>query len=194
MSPGLKTDPGLTFVAENSDSEDISGFKTAVSEAIEGPNNSASLESIPDTDSLLARAHCQLASPLLPAGGDSTPPAAGPSTPAKWRNCLIGNPQKAISPNPKIGGTSAQIWNLPNLEGVYKMPSITINASTTEVESDCMKLPEEAPKSCNAKINNLFPANTFPSHSPKGITDNTKCLGFPVQCFALFMPHKDDSI
>ncbi|KAJ9084141.1 hypothetical protein DSO57_1027430 [Entomophthora muscae] len=61
---------------------------------------------------------------------------------------------KGDFPKPKNGGIVAQFWNLPNLEGVYNLPSMTINASTAEVEYECMKVPEEAPKPCNANINN----------------------------------------
>ncbi|KAJ9063347.1 hypothetical protein DSO57_1001252 [Entomophthora muscae] len=101
---------------------------------------------------------------------------------------------KGNFPKPKNGGNCC-----PNLEptkfgGVYKLPSMTINASATEVEYECMKVPEEAPKPCDAKISNSLLAKPSPSPSQKGIPDNTKCLGFPVQWFALFMPHKDDTI
>ncbi|KAJ9077109.1 hypothetical protein DSO57_1019845 [Entomophthora muscae] len=47
---------------------------------------------------------------LPPASGGVHPPMAGLSIPTKWGNSPIGNPQKAISPNPKGGGTAAQIW------------------------------------------------------------------------------------
>ncbi|KAJ9073312.1 hypothetical protein DSO57_1017872 [Entomophthora muscae] len=112
------------------------------------------------------------------------PPASQPPPaclPAKWGNCQKGKPKKAISPNPNGGGTVAQIWNLPNLEGVDKQSSITNNASTAKAELKCITVPENAPI--------LFHAKPPPFPSQKGIPDNTKCLGSPVQCFVLFMPH-----
>ncbi|KAJ9081663.1 hypothetical protein DSO57_1012331 [Entomophthora muscae] len=119
------------------------------------------------------------------------PPASqpAPAQSAKWGNCQKGKPKKAISPNPNGGGTAAQIWNLPNLEGVDKQPSITINASTAKVELNCINAPEDALIPCNAKDNNSLPAKPLPSQSQMGITDNTKSLGSPIQCFVLFMPH-----
>ncbi|KAJ9052376.1 hypothetical protein DSO57_1034884 [Entomophthora muscae] len=115
-------------------------------------------------------------------------PATQP-LPAEWGNCQKGNPEKAISPNPNRGGTAAQIWNLPNLEGVDKQSSITNNASTAKAGLKCITVPEDAPIPCHAKDNNSLLAKPLPFHSQKGIPDNTKCLGSPVQCFVLFMPH-----
>ncbi|KAJ9064182.1 hypothetical protein DSO57_1033057 [Entomophthora muscae] len=125
---------------------------------------------------------------------NSAPSTVGPSTPAGWGNFQIGKPKKAISPNLNVGGNTAQIWNLPNLDGADRLPCKTLNAVIAEVEFGCMKVSEEAPKQCKTKINNPLLAKPLQSQSQKGISDNTKCLGFPVQCFALFMPHKDDSI
>ncbi|KAJ9064269.1 hypothetical protein DSO57_1032279 [Entomophthora muscae] len=63
-----------------------------------------------------------------------TTASQSPTQPAKWENCQKGKPKKEISPNPNEGGTAAQIWNLPNLEGVDKQSNITNNASTAKVE------------------------------------------------------------
>ncbi|KAJ9081714.1 hypothetical protein DSO57_1011744 [Entomophthora muscae] len=100
--------------------------------------------------------------------------------PAEWGNCQKEKPEKAISPNPNGGGTAAQIWNLPNLEGVDKQSSITNNASTAKAELKCITVPEDAPIPCHAKDNNSLLAKPLPFHSQKGIPDNTKCLGCPV--------------
>ncbi|KAJ9049826.1 hypothetical protein DSO57_1020504 [Entomophthora muscae] len=144
-----------------------------------------------------AHAYAQLPPPsqclptlTSPPAGDGTPLTAGPSTPAGWGNCSIGKPKKEISPNLKIGKSAAQIWNLPNLEGVDKQPSTTINASTAEVEFDYIKVPEDASIPCNVKDKNSLPVKPLPSQSQMRIPDNTKYLGFPVQCFALFMPYQ----
>ncbi|KAJ9049251.1 hypothetical protein DSO57_1026576 [Entomophthora muscae] len=130
----------------------------------------------------------QPASQPLPAR-PSLPASQSPTQPAKWGNCQKGNPKKAISPNPNGGGTAAQIWNLPNLEGVDKQSSITNNASTAKVELKCITVPEDAPIPCHAKDNNSLLAKPLPFHSQKGTPDNTKCLGSPIQYFVLFMPH-----
>ncbi|KAJ9066563.1 hypothetical protein DSO57_1008201 [Entomophthora muscae] len=127
--------------------------------------------------------------PDCQASAGRTPGLVARLPPAKWGNCQKGKPKKAISPNPNGGGTAAQIWNLPNWEGVDKQSSITNNASTAKAELKCITVPEDALIPCHANDNNSLLTKPLPSHSQKGIPDNTKCLGFPVQCFVLFMPH-----
>ncbi|KAJ9086977.1 hypothetical protein DSO57_1037941 [Entomophthora muscae] len=100
-------------------------------------------------------------SPASQLVGDSTPPTAGLSTPAKWGNCPIGNPQKAISPNPKGGGTAAQIWNLPNLEGADKLPNTNIPALAAEVKFGCMKASNDTQNQCKPRSNNSLPSHHF---------------------------------
>ncbi|KAJ9069766.1 hypothetical protein DSO57_1015261 [Entomophthora muscae] len=129
-----------------------------------------------------------------PASRGQCIPTARVGGPAGWGNCSMGKPKKAISLTPKGGGTSAQIWNLPNLGGADKLPNPTILALTAEVKFGYMKASNDTPNQCKPRSNNSFPAHHFQFPSQKGIPDNTKCLGFPVQCFTLFMPHKDDSI
>ncbi|KAJ9067095.1 hypothetical protein DSO57_1003008 [Entomophthora muscae] len=143
-------------------------------------------------DSLPAHA-CRQPVPQPASGGQRTPHSR--TAHPHWMGKLLnGETQKAISPNPKGGGSAAQIWNLPNLGGADKLPNTTIPALTAEVKFGCMKAPNNTPNQCKPRSNNSLPAYHFQFPSQKGIPDNTKCLGFPVQCFALFIPHKDDSI
>ncbi|KAJ9084740.1 hypothetical protein DSO57_1021098 [Entomophthora muscae] len=129
------------------------------------------------------------AQPASPCSCHPATQTVGLFTLAGWGNCQIGKPKKAISPNPNLGESAVKIWNLPNLDGADRLPCKFTNAVIVEVEFGCMTVLEETPNQCKSEISTLLLATSLQSHSQKGILDSTKCLGFPVQCFSLFMPH-----
>ncbi|KAJ9066648.1 hypothetical protein DSO57_1007721 [Entomophthora muscae] len=117
-----------------------------------------------------------------------TPASQSPTQAAKRGKCQMRKPKKAISPSPNGGGTAAQIWNSPNLGGADKLLNPSIPALTAESKIECMKTSNDTPSQCKPRSNNSLPAYHSQFPSQKGIPDNTKCLGFPVQCFTLFVP------
>ncbi|KAJ9055300.1 hypothetical protein DSO57_1005127 [Entomophthora muscae] len=134
-------------------------------------------------------AGCQASNPSLPASPRLPTTASQSHTQAvKWGNCQKGKPKNAISPNPNGGGTAAQIWNLPNLGGADKLLKPSIPALTAEVKIGCMKASNDTPSQFKPRDNNPLPVHHYQFPSQKIIPDNTKCLGFSIQCFTLFMP------
>ncbi|KAJ9048598.1 hypothetical protein DSO57_1020879 [Entomophthora muscae] len=130
----------------------------------------------------LARAH----QPASPGAATTRQPVPHPG--CQMGKFPKGETQKPISPNLNEWGTAAQIWNFPNLGGADKLLKPSIPALTAEFKIGCMKASNDTPDQCKPRDNNLLPAHHYQFPSQKGIPDNTKCLGFPVQCFTLFMP------